>query len=392
MARINSHNEWDKLREVIVGRAEGACGTITWKAPGSAPPERLEEAVAIAQAASPQWFNDEVCEDLEYLSSVLIAHGVVVRRPTLFDFQSIYSTPFWSSSSTNLYNARDLNLVVGNTVIESPSYSRSRYFETIGYYDIWYEYLAEGFKWIAAPKPMLNYDAKVGAEGAGGGGGLTEDEKERRLSSGRLRPVSTLVEREIVFEAATTLRMGRDLLFLVSSSGNRLALKWLQSILGDEFRVHGTEGIYRGGHIDSTVLALRPGQVLLNSARVNEDNCPSIFSKWDKLYFEDVTPIPDMELRFQREVREPAAAKLEALGFDTNLRKMSSPWIGMNILSLDQNTIVVDKEQSQLIRFLEGHKYTVVPVPMRHMYTQCGGIHCVTLDTVRESKLESYFD
>ena len=41
---------------------------------------------------------------------------------------------------------------------------------------------------------------------------------------------------------------------------------------------------------------------------------------------------------------------------------------------------------------LESKKFKVVPVKLRHMYTQGGGIHCATLDTVRESKLESYFD
>ena len=40
----------------------------------------------------------------------------------------------------------------------------------------------------------------------------------------------------------------------------------------------------------------------------------------------------------------------------------------------------------------ENKGFTVIPVPMRHMYTQGGGIHCATLDTVRESRLESYFD
>ena len=29
--KINSHNEWDKLKEIIVGRAEGTTATMTWK-------------------------------------------------------------------------------------------------------------------------------------------------------------------------------------------------------------------------------------------------------------------------------------------------------------------------------------------------------------------------
>ena len=30
MARVNSHNEWDKLKEVVVGSAEGLAATIEW--------------------------------------------------------------------------------------------------------------------------------------------------------------------------------------------------------------------------------------------------------------------------------------------------------------------------------------------------------------------------
>ena len=45
-----------------------------------------------------------------------------------------------------------------------------------------------------------------------------------------------------------------------------------------------------------------------------------------------------------------------------------------------------------LIKLLEKNKFKVVTIKMRHMYTQGGGLHCATLDTVRESVLESYFD
>ena len=186
--------------------------------------------------------------------------------------------------------------------------------------------------------------------------------------------------------------MGKDLLYLVSSSGNYKGAKWLQTVLGDEYRVHVTEDIYRSSHIDSTVMCLRPGLVMLNSARVNERNCPAIFDKWDKIWFDDVAPTTDAELSFQNDVREPIAAELEDLGFETNLRGMASPWVGMNFLSVDPETVIVDGRQTKLIRKLEEHRFTVVPIVMRHIYTQGGGSHCATLDTVRESSLESYFD
>ena len=66
--------------------------------------------------------------------------------------------------------------------------------------------------------------------------------------------------------------------------------------------------------------------------------------------------------------------------------------MGLNFLSIDPNTVVVDERQTALIKLLEKRKFTVVPIRMRHIYTQGGGIHCATLDTVRDSRLESYFE
>ena len=36
--KINSHNEWDKLKEVIVGTATGSSATIEWNRP-----EKIDE-------------------------------------------------------------------------------------------------------------------------------------------------------------------------------------------------------------------------------------------------------------------------------------------------------------------------------------------------------------
>ena len=98
------------------------------------------------------------------------------------------------------------------------------------------------------------------------------------------------------------------------------------------------------------------------------------------------------ELDFQKEVRDPIAKDLSEMGLKSNLGGMSSPWVGLNVLSLDTDTVLVDERQTELIKLLEKHKFTTITVKLRHMYTQGGGIHCATLDTVRESKLESYFD
>lgn len=391
--QINSHNDWDPLREVIVGTAEGTTAVLTWPRPDQVPPDVATQVCELAAHAYPQWFLDETAEDLNDLATSLAQLGVKVHRPRPHDLSRMFATPFWQSTGNNSYNVRDLHLVVGNTVVESPSHVRSRYFESLALYDIWYDYFEQGCRWIAGPRPRIDRPVSELYYRDGAERELTsEDVRYMELTGGRVETLHRLNENEIVFEAANTLRMGRDLLYLISSSGNEKGARWLQSALGTEYRVHTTRDIYRSSHIDSTALCLRPGLVMLNSTRVGEHNCPPLFAKWDKIYFSDVAPTPQAELDFQRDVRDPLARKIEALGFQTNLGDMSSPWVGMNFLSVNPTTVLVDERQASLRRVLEAHHFTVVPVRMRHMYTQCGGIHCATLDTVRGSTLESYFD
>ena len=53
--QINSHNEWDRLREVIVGRAEGHA-SLVFSAPGPVSEAVLEQAVRLAREAFPHPF------------------------------------------------------------------------------------------------------------------------------------------------------------------------------------------------------------------------------------------------------------------------------------------------------------------------------------------------
>lgn len=368
--KINSHNEWDALKEVILGHA-AARASVMFKSPTDATPDKLEKALTIAEKAFPRWLIDEMEEDLEGLGKVMQDYGAKVLRPNLEGIQDFYATPYFAASGCNCYNMRDLHLVVGDNVIESPSQERNRYFEATGLYDIWYDYFEQGFTWISGPKPRLKEGYKI-------------------LYPADGQMYTKLTEDEILFEAANTVRMGRDLLYLVSKSGNYKGARWLQSVLGDEYRVHTTEEIYRSSHIDSTVLCLKPGVVLLNAFRVNVENCPKIFDKWDKIYFSDIVGYPNETMRFQKEVREKTHQELEEMGIENNANDLASVWIGINFLSLDENTIVVDERQLPLIRILEAQGFTVVPIKFRHSY-YVGGIHCSTLDTVRDSKLEDYF-
>ena len=161
----------------------------------------------------------------------------------------------------------------------------------------------------------------------------------------------------LIMDAANVCRTGRRWLFLESPSGNRAAYEWLCEQL-PEIKIE-LVNFYAGVHIDSTITPLREGLVVLNASRVNQVNCPRAFDGWEKIWVHDVVA--------QDFYQYPYASK----------------WVGMNMLSIDENTVIVDAAQTQLIKDLERCDVTAIPLTLRHARTLGGSFHCVTLDLVR---------
>ena len=55
------------------------------------------------------------------------------------------------------------------------------------------------------------------------------------------------------------------------------------------------------------------------------------------------------------------------------------------MLAVNPNTVIMDKNQPNLIAQLEQRNFTVIPLELRHSRTLGGGFHCVTLDLVRSN-------
>ena len=64
----------------------------------------------------------------------------------------------------------------------------------------------------------------------------------------------------------------------------------------------------------------------------------------------------------------------------------------MNAFSVSPNLVVVDRDQTALIKLLEKNGLDVIPLRLRHSKMMGGGSHCVTLDIRRAGTLERYFD
>jgi N-dimethylarginine dimethylaminohydrolase len=178
---------------------------------------------------------------------------------------------------------------------------------------------------------------------------------------------------EPAFDAANILRLGRDLIYLVSATGNELGGQWLQTMLGEDFRIHFLKDVYYGSHIDSTFVALRPGLILCSPARVNHDTLPAVLKQWEVLY-------------------SPPMENTDHFDADYLSKSIGSEWIDMNLFSINPNLVVVDRDQTALNKLLEKHGLDVIPMKLRHSKMLGGGYHCVTLDTRRKGSLERYFD
>jgi N-dimethylarginine dimethylaminohydrolase len=164
----------------------------------------------------------------------------------------------------------------------------------------------------------------------------------------------------LVLDAANILRLGpKKMLYLESASGNRAAYYWLLANLPPDTSIELCN-FYAGVHIDSTIVPLREGLVMLNASRVGFDNVPRVFDGWQKIWVSDVVA--------QGFYEYPYASK----------------WIAMNMLVVNPNTVICDKNQPELIKTLKSYKFEVIPLELRHSRTLGGGFHCVTLDLWRD--------
>ena len=349
MSVVWSCNEWDPLEEVIVGNPLRA------RFPTADPSTQLTEypdrpLEKIPQGPFPQWIINETEEDLNGFVTVLEEAGVTVKRPETWQHEAKFSTINWESEGYYNYCPRDIMLVIGDHIIETPNVMRSRQQESFSYRKMMVDYFRSGAKWYSAPKPML---------------------LDSLFDVDMSKP--TPRNDEPAFDAANILRLGRDLLYLVSGTGNEMGGQWLQTILGDEFRVHFLKDVYYGSHIDSTFVALRPGLVLCNPGRINADTLPEIFKQWEVIY-------------------SPPMENTDSFDADYLAKSIGSKWIDMNLFSINPNLVVVDKDQTALIKLLEKQGLDVIRHKLRHSKMLGGGYHCVTLDIRRKGTMQRYFD
>jgi glycine amidinotransferase len=353
---VNSFNEWDPLEEVIVGRIDGACVPyFDYAVKTNTHPENWWFFEKFGGKPFPKELIEPAQKELDEFSRVLENEGVIVRRPDYVDFSTKYKTPDFEAVGLYAAMPRDILITVGNEIIEAPMAWRARFFEYRAYRSLLKEYLLGGAKWTAAPKPLMadalydeNYPLQSIAELAAQGKFVT-------------------TEFEPCFDAADIVRFGKDIFLQRSHVTNQMGITWLKNHLADTFRVHVIQFKDPNPmHIDASLIPLRPGLALVNPDRP----CYQI-DLFKKAGWDIVPGVPS------------------TLPRDWPLY-MSRKWLCLNILSLDPNCVIVERQEEPLKKLLKDLGFRIIPVDFRHVYTFGGSFHCVTCDTRRKGKLENY--
>ncbi len=364
--KVCSWNEWDPLKHIIVGRADGTMVQAPEPAIERDWPEYGFPLGTFGRL--PREMEDKANAQLDNFAAMLEKRGIRVDRPTSIDFSQAVQTPDWKQASMfGCMPPRDLLLTVGNEILEATMSLRSRWFEYLVYRPLLERYFKEDpdFRWEAAPKPRLtertykkDYWKTFNV--------LSETEKLERTMSGDW----VLTEAEPCFDAADVARCGRDLIVQQSTVTNSAGIDWLRRHFPNH-RVHSV--IFKEDqpmHIDATFVPLRPGLALSNRQR--NPLTPELVELFKKNDWQIV------------ECAKPAHDKKAKLSY-------CSVWLSMNVLVLDPKTVCVEASEVDQMEQFNKLGFEVVPVPFWDVAAFGGGLHCATADVYREGALEDYF-
>jgi glycine amidinotransferase len=358
---IHTHTEWGKLKEVIVGRElelPMRMMDITFKIFYNSNLQHTQFTAYNDYRISPKLIQERI-DDLDGLAKALEDEGIVVKRPNVVDKSVLINTPNFKSVLSSASNVRDLTLTYKNKIIETPPLVRGRYFENNNLINIFKEHFMSGSEWVRAPNVLLS-DETFDSD---------KWDNDRDL-------INVSSKWDLGIDAAQYLKLGTDVFCNISTYNHALGSKWVNQMLGEGVTVHMIDSMI-DNHLDGTILPLRPGVFLVNESTLSKpikEYLPDKFKDWKFI-----------------SVNEGVKHQKNYDTYNTPFVQLSSyRGMDMNVLSIDENTVLVNSDATSTISLLKEEGFRVIPIQLRHCELFGGGIHCSTLDTIREDEFKDY--
>ena len=139
---VNSWNDWDPLKRVIVGRADNS--VIPPEEPATSEKVPVDSAMRGMWGPRPLETVEKANAQLDNLVDVLEKHGVQVDRPTPLQWNQAIGTPdFRNDSMMTCMPPRDILLTIGSEIMASANSFRCRYFEYLAYWPLMNSYFED---------------------------------------------------------------------------------------------------------------------------------------------------------------------------------------------------------------------------------------------------------
>jgi N-dimethylarginine dimethylaminohydrolase len=317
-------NEWGKLKKAVVGVADYASiPTLDISVRTVLAAGDIDEDSILSSMLYPSQVIEEANEDLEELCDFLIDQGVEVVRPDRVPSEFFNYCP------------RDSVFTYGDRSLATPMPVRSR----INEYKAYAHHLSD-----LTVAPRYNNDDLYNIWCIG---------DPNTLALNNIAPS---------FDAANIIKADDNILYLESNTANMKGSEYLQQWVGDDVKVRVLRDAYSYAHIDTTIAFLREGLLLANPSRIRDPHLlPEPFNTWDIIW----CPEPN-EIGYYKPFNN------------------ASIWQNMNLLSISEDLVVIEENQSTLASELKKYGIQSAMLPMRHCRTLAGAFHCVTLDIERE--------
>ena len=386
----NIWNKWDPLRTVMLGECYS--------------PEFFNDIKNIKVKSALQRIANETQEDLEGYEKVLKDFGCDVIRPDMDKNDSIMNYTDHNGKLETIPRSplqpRDDQLVIGNDLFYTGCFDHLGIRRSLDAYN-------KNFKNLFSPLSERSYRNYKGDSAPDWPD--YKDYVERFINK---QPLSNepSVHHEIYnlqtinpnfpVSAPSITVVGQDIYVDVNTEMDSVLVNYYFKEFAEMFPSFRINFLNHGGHSDGCFHTIKPGAILsLEEIQTYEDTFPD----WDICYLPDQSwskVRPFLELKEQNKGKWWVPGEEDNNEFTHFVETWLQDWVGyveetvfdVNVLVLDEKHVCVSQEDNETVNaFLKKHNMEPIYVPWRHRYFWDGGLHCITLDLVREGTQQDYF-